>query len=248
MHFLFSGKSIFNVLIVFSFLCYPSKTQSQIVFENYIEVLNNNVSRGVNTNFATQLAARVGNFSISSAGLFTFQDPQKNTLKAFTIHSAIHFKLLKKDFFVEPFYLWKPFSDILRETNYGIITDLQTKHVGLGIGFNSRNYSFSEASYQRYNFDKDTKTNIRETINMMYKISFYQTIYKKLDLGLSISNYDLFIIQQATNPMLTAKFSYNVNSNLKVFSDVGVIEAGILNLRVNHFGLFWKGGLQWQIK
>lgn len=215
--------------------------------ENYIEVMNNNVSQGAKEDFSTQLTGKFGIFNLSSGGLFTITNTQKNAFSAYHLHPSIDVKLFKKVITIGAFYLWKPFSSDLRETNYGIISDLRTKHFDFSAGLNTRNYSFSKAAIEKYQISDNTPTNVREPFNLMYKLSFLQPITKKLNLELKVSNFDTFIIQQITNPMAMTKLTYKVNSKLRIFNDIGLMQAGMLNIKVNYFGFYYRGGMKWQL-
>jgi hypothetical protein len=124
---------------------------------------------------------------------------------------------------------------------------MRTKHFGISAGLNSRNYRFSKAAIEKYQISDNTATNVREPVNLMYKLSFYQRINKKLNMELKVSNFDTYIIQQSTNPMAMTKLSYKVNSKLRIYNDIGLMQAGMLNIKINYFGFYCRGGMEWNI-
>jgi len=69
-----------------------------------------------------------------------------------------------------------------------------------------------------------------------------------MNLELRITNFDTFTILQETNPMILAKLSYKINSKLQFYTDLCYMQAGLLNMRVNYFGYYLRGGVLWQIK
>jgi len=247
MHFPKNHKQLLGIIIFVFLQIIPQKLYTQISMDNYIEVLNNSVSQGVKNDFSTQLTAQIGVFKFTSGALFIFSKTQNNTLTAYTLNPSLNFKVLNKAFSIGTFYLRKPFSSNLRETNYGIFTCLSSNHFGIGAGINSRNYSFSKIAISKFQIPDNSPTNVREAFNLMYKLSFYQPINKKINIELKVSNFDTYIIQQITNPMAMTKFTYKVNSKLRIYNDFGLMQAGMFNIKINYFGFYCRGGMEWQI-
>lgn len=238
--------------IVFIALCFFPCIQvsvfSQLSLENYIEVGSNNASQGIYSDFSTQISAQTGIFSASIGALLKASNTSENIFAAYSINSLLHLTVLKQKLSFGAFYLWKPFSVDLRETNYGVITNLKTNIIDLSIGVNARNYGFSKSAIEKYQLDDAISTNVSEPLNLMYKIALHKVICTKVNIEFRITNYDNYIIQQISNPMAMAKCNYKLNSKLQLYSELGIMQAGLLNVRINYFGFYCRGGVVWHIK
>ena len=62
-----------------------------------------------------------------------------------------------------------------------------------------------------------------------------------------VTNYDLFLIQQETNPMANVRFDYRLSETLRLYSELWSKSAGLLNDQVNYFATFIRIGIQWKI-
>jgi len=215
---------------------------------NYVEVGNNSVSQGIYTDFSTEVTFKHKALSLTTAGLLTFENSKENIFAAYFLNIGGSFQVFKHDVSISTFYLWKPFSENLMETNYGVIANLKTKFIGLSIGSNLRRYGYTEEAILKNNILNSINTSIDEPLNLMYKLSFYQAFNSKLKLELRVTNYDTFIIQQITNPMAMSKLTYNLNPKLELYTDLGIMQAGLLNVRINYFGFYCRGGIIWKIK
>jgi len=220
---------------------------SQVSVDTYFEAGSTNVSAGLYGNFSTQISARLGSFSVSTGGLLNFSNANTYVFSAYSLQVTNEFKILNFPVNIAAFYLWKPFSEDLRESDFGVLAKFRIKHWGYQLGINSRVYYFTHAARQKYNFADSVAISIWEPFNLMYRLSYYHSIGPKWDFEACVTNFDRYLIEQETNPMLQAKFSYKMNNILLFYSDLGYMQAGLLNMRVNTFGLFLRGGVIWKI-
>jgi len=244
------NKSL-KISILLFIICFPISFHnvvfSQISADSYAEVGSNAVSQGVYGDFSVQLLGRFGSFSANTGGLMSFSNARENIFAAYSFVVSNDFLILKKKINIGSFYLWKPFSTDLREYNFGLLAYSRIKHFGYTLGFNSRIYSFTRAAIARNNFADTIKTSVWEPVNFMYKLSFYHQFNPKLNFEASITNYDRYFILQETNPMILTKLSYYLNSKLQFYSELGYMQAGLLNMHVNYFGIYFRGGAVWRI-
>jgi hypothetical protein len=215
--------------------------------DSYAEIGGNGVSQGVYGDFSALVSARLNSFKVSSGGLLSFSSTGVNIFEAYSLALSNDFQIKKKKITIGTFYLWRPFSTDLRQTNFGMLAHHRTKRLGYSLGFNSRIYSFSRAAIERNNFDDTITTSYWEPLNFMYKLSFYRKFNSKFDVEASVTNYDRYFILQETNPMILAKLNYNCNTKLQFYSELGYLQAGLLNVRVNYFGIYCRGGIIWHI-
>jgi hypothetical protein len=241
---LFIQKSIF---LSFVFLFHYQTVTSQITLHNYLETGKNNASVGVYADFATDISYNLGNVDVSAGALLTFSASPKPLISGFCFRVSNEFTLPKNNLTAQVFYLQKPFSDILFEISPGILAFYKTKNWGYQLGLHTRIYRFTNKAIADFQFSDETSTRIWEPLNAMYRISYYYPFAPKWELQASVTNFDNFMIQQETNPMLLAKFSYKLNTNMLLYADLGYLQAGLLNMRVDYFGFFGRGGLQWKL-
>lgn len=251
---LFKSNSLYKSLkisILLLIICFPLSYQnvllSQVSVDSYVEIGGNGVSQGVYGNFSAQVSARLKTIKVSTGGLLSFSNTGVNIFEAYSLALSNDFLIRKRKITIGAFYRWKPFSIDLRQTTFGLLAHYRTNHIGYSMGLNSRIYSFSHASIVRNNFADTIVTSYREPINFMYKLSFYRKFNSKFDLEASITNYDRYFILQETNPMILTKLNYNYNAKLQFYSELGYLQAGLLNFRVNYYGIYCRGGIIWHI-
>lgn len=143
-------------------------------------------------------------------------------------------------------YLWTAISPDLRETNWIVFARTTFSHWQLGLGNNTRVYRLShKAAKNDRVLDPDSR--ITEAWNMMYNISYVlKPNENRWNLMATLTNYDRFLIQQETNPMLNLRFDYKLTEPLSLYSEVWYKCAGLLNARVNYFGTFIRIGIIWK--
>ncbi len=236
---------IFCLIVILGFL--PGIGGSQTVNNSYIEVGSNNASAGVYGSLSTQFSQRFKNFEVSAGGLFTLSNAQSNIFSALKLNISNDFQIKNHTLNVGALYLLKPFSTDLNETNFAILANYRTSHFGYVLGVNSRIYSFNRAAIQKYNFPDSVKTSVWEPYNLMYRISYFHDIVPELKFEAAITNYDRYLIQQETNPMLQLNFNYQLNDKLQFYSELAYMQAGMMNIRINYFGFYLRGGVVWQI-
>jgi len=220
---------------------------SQISINSYAELGTTNVSAGAYGNFSGLLSAKFGAFSVSTGALVSVSNADLNVFSAYKLSVDNEFQLFKTPFRVSGFYLWKPFSVDLRETNAGVLVNYRTRHFGYDLGLNTRVYGYSEAAKRKYNFLGSASTTIWEPVNWMYKLTYYLQFNPKTNFEACVTNFDTYMVEQETNPMIRTKINYELNNKLHFYSELGYQQAGLMNIRVNTFGVFLRGGVVWQL-
>ncbi len=144
------------------------------------------------------------------------------------------------------FFLLTPFSDILRETNWGMIIGIYRNHFTIKIGTDFRTFAYNQKAVNSYGFEEDTR--LHENWNLIYSFNGYiKPIDNVWNIGLSITNMDHFMISQETNPVLNLRFAYKFKPSCRVYFEPWYESAGALNLKVNYFGFFIRSGIIWDI-
>jgi len=233
--------------ILFFFLSGQNSVFSQISLDSYAEVGSNAVSQGIYGGFSAQVSGQFGSFNATTGCFLSLSNEGGDIFSAYSLTVSNDILIHKHKINASGFYLWKPISSDLRETNLGLLVKYRTRHFGYIIGLNSRIYSFSRSAIIRYNFPDSIRTKFWEPVNAMYRLSYYQQFNPKLNFEASITNYDRYFIQQETNPMILTNLTYIFNSNLQFYSELGYMQAGLLNMHVNYFGLYFRGGVIWRL-
>lgn len=233
--------------IVMFFLSAQITVFSQISINSYAEVGSNAVSQGIYGGYSAQVSGQFGSFKATTGGLLFISKAGENIFSAYSLALSNDIQIHKHNINVKGFYLWKPISADFRETNFGLLAQYRASHFGFIVGVNTRFYSFSQAAVLKYGFPDSIHTSFWEPVNAMYKFSYYQQFSPKLNFEASITNYDRYFIQQETNPMILTNLTYKSNSNLQFYSELGYMQAGLLNMHVNYFGLYLRGGVIWRL-
>jgi len=145
----------------------------------------------------------------------------------------------------EAFFILAPFSDFLRETNWGMFAGIYRNHYTIKIGTNFRTYAYNREAVNSYSFETDTR--MHENWNIMYSFNGYlKPIDHIWNIGLSLTNIDHFIINQESNPIINLGFGYKFKPSLKAYFESWYKSAGALNLKVNYFGFFIRTGIIWE--
>lgn len=237
-----SGFLILALLFLIQHDIFP-----QMSLDSYVEAGSNAVSEGFYSDFSAKIEGQTGSLSTSLGGLLSFSNAKENILSAVSFTVANDFKLKTNHISLQGFYLWKPISSDMRETNFGLLAKYKFEHWGLQLGANSRFYKFTPSAILQYNLADSARTTLWEPFNLMYRLSYYQLFTKKLNLEAAVTNFDRYFIQQETNPMILLALNYKLNSRLKFYTELGYMQAGLLNLHVNAFGVYLRGGVIWQI-
>lgn len=136
-------------------------------------------------------------------------------------------------------------SGVLRETNWGALFSMRRKRFEMTVGTNFRTYAFKAGAVQEYDI-AEPAVRFHENFNLMYSLSYYvMPADDRWNMGLSVTNYDYFTINQEVNPSLRLSGLYKPGSHVCLYAEVWHLTAGLLNMSVNHFGILLKTGLSW---
>lgn len=237
-------SNLFFFIFLFGF---HNRGFTQISVDSYVGVGQTLVSEGAYSELSTLVFGKYAGFNAATGGLISLMNTQQNLFTAYSLAFSKDFSIAHHNFNIGTFYLWKPFSDNLRETNIGMLADFKTRHFAYAVGLNSRTYSFTNAAKQKFNLTKSINTTITEPLNLMYKVSYFKPFNHLFLFEGSVKNYDRYIVLQETNPMLFAKFSCGINYKLQLYSELCYMQSGFFNVHVSYFGFSIRGGVLWQI-
>lgn len=222
-------------------------TNAQFMLEGHLDGGNNNLSKGVYLQFSN-----IGYYERSywgaqagwQLGLVQSRDVFFNSWYI-NVYGKIPLGNLKLNVGGE--YLWTAFSPEMREINWIVTAGTSLKHWRFVIGNNSRIYRLSNKTTDN-DLSVDPDSRIIEGWNLMYFASFaVKPVENKWNITFAITDYDRFLIQQETNPMLNLRFDYKLNRQLNLYSELWYIGSGFLNMKVNYFGTLFRTGILWRL-
>ena len=212
----------------------------------FTEAGGHGASEGLYNSYAVQATMPVCELSLSAGTLFSLSAAQQKIFSGLKLSAAYELTNTKYPIDIQLLYMYKPFSSLLSETNAAITGAVRFQRFGMLLDANTRIYSFTAKGAST--LPQDASTHMWEYINTMYRFSYYVPLSTKTELETKITNVDEFIIQQETNPMVFAKISHQYNSKLNLYTELGYLQSGLMNIRVNYFGVFIRGGVIWQIQ
>jgi hypothetical protein len=238
-----------TIIILFSitFLWITGELEAQVCMDGSIDLGKNNISEGFYSNFShigilekTKWGIRGG----YQLGLIQHQDVIINSWLG-SVYGK--FRIGNAPLVLSGEYLWEAVSPNIQETNWILFAGTRLSHWQLGLGTNTRTYRLSRrAAANSQVIDPDSR--ITEKLNVMYHVRYaLKPDENSWNLTLSLLNYDRFIIQQENNPMLNLRFDYKLSSPVSLYSELWYKSAGLMVIKVTHFGMFLRMGVLWKI-
>lgn len=232
------------VLFLLSF----TDIKAQYLIAGQFDLGNNNLSKGLYLQFSNT-GDFEGKYWAAQAGYeLGLAQPQEVFFNSWfgSLYGKIPLGKITLDLGGE--YLWTAFSPDLCEINWVVFARTRLKHWQFGLGNNSRIYRFSaKASDDNQTVNPDSR--ITEGWNLMYHIEYMlKPSENNWNFMATVTNYDLFVIQQEVNPMLNVRFEYSLSQPLRIYSELWYKCAGLLNDQVNYFATFIRIGMQWKIE
>ena len=187
------------------------------------------------------------NFSIDYAMDFNINHRDTKVINAFASSIAYKINLNNIPLKFNLFYCNKPVSQILNIHNTGLKMNYILKKWDFTLGNNFNIYRFTDDAVKIYEIVDNRY--LVESANIMYSIKYF--IMQKgnpWNLYINLTNFERFIIEQETNPMLNLGFIWQKNDNWpQIFVDYWYQSAGFNNIRVNYFGWLLRTGVKWEI-
>ncbi len=238
-------KYLLLILIFFSAI---HENNAQLNLQFYIDIGENNVSGGTFVNNLYRGSYQFKNYNIEGGLQLDIKSENSNTLTGIDIIGLRKFSIKKIPVDVKGFFMLNRFSDILYETNYGVRIETRIlKSILFEIGTNFKSYKINATARKKYDIDKSNST-LNENLIYTYLLSAYLKPHNNnWNVGLSVTNYDYYIINQLINPNFNLLMKYKLGSNLTLYLDSWYKLSGIFNIHANHFGYFFRSGLKWKI-
>ena len=233
-----------NCITAFILIVCLQNIQAQFSSSVYIETGENYVSSGMYTDINGNISTKIKQWKFGMTTGLTFSEARQYRFNALGLDLSKELKLKEFSFKGKFFYQWKPFSERIHEQNAGLLLAYEKNWFGIEMGLNTRIYNLTARVVSLNNYQYTT---IWEPLNLMYKFTYFVPLSEKIHFRASITDYDTFIIQQETSPMIVTKLDFQLSQSAKLNLGVGYLQSGLMNIRVNYFGYFIRGGVQWEL-
>lgn len=240
------NKMLF-LIIFFSFLA--NDVVAQYKLSSHLDLGESNISNGLYISNSTFFDYQYKNTTGKVGIQFNVLD-QSFFPSFFTgVHASItqKIKIKKLNFTLQGIYFSHFFSNLIHEHNFSILEGLELKHFAHKIGVHFRNIRFTQEGQELFGIDEPHTIN--ELFNLVYLLKY--TIMPKdhhWNIGVSLTNYDHFVINQASNPMLVIDGKVKIKEKVSLYFETWFQRAGVMNISANHYGLFIRTGVLWDIK
>jgi hypothetical protein len=235
------------VLFSLTFLWFKPELKAQFSMEGFFDLGKNNVSEGFYSYFSHIGILEKAKWGIQAGYQLGLVQPQDEIFNSWFGSIYRKFRIGNIPLILNGEYLWEAFSTDMRETNWILFASTRLSHWQLGLGTNTRTYRLSRRAARDPQLI-DPESRITENLNVMYHVRYaLKPDENRWNLTLSILNYDRFIIQQENNPMINLRFDYKVSSPVSLYSELWYKSAGLMVIKVTHFGMFLRIGVLWEI-
>lgn len=235
-------KSLRRLYYIFAFaaLAISAKAQTKLSFQT--EVGHTNVSEGMFLKTAIGASYEIKGVEIETALESDVISEEQKLISGWNLSLMKEFELAEREFSLKPYFIYSPFSDLLTETNWGVLmgTTFNKLSVSLGAGFRRMTYSEEIAP--------EENRRLYENFILLYNLKYsFLNEDSKWKLQAAVTNTDHFLIHQATNPVLSISGAYQLNNSLALFSEFRYKTAGMMNMHVNYFGTLLRAGIVWEL-
>jgi hypothetical protein len=133
----------------------------------YTELGRNNISQSLYIKSAALGNYNFGNKILSTGILIDLNKNNKISASGYTINASRYITLQRMVLELQGFFTMTELSEIIQETNWGILLNVRRNHFEIAIGSNFRTYSFSGQAQRVYKIMNDA-VSINEAFNIIY--------------------------------------------------------------------------------
>lgn len=235
------------ILFIFAFaVLIRSELRAQVECSQFYTFGSTNVSEGfyIKTSLSGQYTYRT--HTIGIGGQIDLLSSSENRSPVFDVVYTKRFPIESFPIDVTAFFMYNRFSELLYETDYGVLASAERRHWTLKLGTSFRTFGLTKQAVEDYSVTNASK--IRENFNTMYSLSIRLKPKDHVwNIGITMSNCVDFLILQETNPLFYIETLYQPKKAITLFIDAGYMNAGAFNLSVNPFGYYFKTGIQWKL-
>ncbi len=216
-------------------------------FALFGDVGKTNVSEGFYAKFLSSGDYDWDKYSFAAGIQLDLKSENPNTFSGASLQAGRRFTINQQAFRAEGFFILHRFSELLFETNWGVLAEKRHDNFRFQLGTGFRAYRYTRDAIDAYNI-KSNKT-LHENFVILYMAAFsLKPDEHHWNLGAAVTNIDHFVINQETNPLIMLNGTYRLTPQLSLNIETWYKSAGAFNLSVNYFGFFIRTGLRWDVK
>jgi hypothetical protein len=205
------------------------------------------LAEGVYVKPALQTQYVLGDYAASMGFQWTFSRADRKNFSGWQASIGKEYRIREFPVSVTLFTLINPYSDLLREVNFGFLLGHQRDHLLVRFGNASRVYGLKKKAFAATGIDPDPSLRIIEYRNFTYRfVGYLNKMDREWNIGTGISNMDHFRVQQETNPMLMITGYKRILPELTVNTDMVLQNAGMSNLSAEIYGFYGRIGITWK--
>lgn len=240
------NQAVLHVVFSFLFCFHGHAAVAQLQSGAYADLGLNNVSEGLFVRMAGNAAYQIDKNTLEVLFRTDLLGNREVFVSGYGLRVSREATIRTLPFKVTGFFVATPFSDILRETNWGLTAGMQRNQWFFLLGTNFRTYAYNKKAIDRYGLEGNTR--LHEKWNLMYTVRYCLKPADHLwNLSLAFTNTDHFLIHQETNPMLQLRGTYSSDPRFRLFLEAWYQQAGLFNINIHYFGFFIRPGIVWYI-
>lgn len=237
-----------NRTYILVLLLYPICLTGQPMISEYFTFGSNAVSEGLYFQNNTQVSYKLNKFTLGGGVQFTASHSDQQVLSGFFLRGAAELFSNRFPILVSLEYLRKPYSKLLSENNFCLTIERRWKHFELVLGNSVRVWSLSRRQLNQLGMANASDRSIVEYRNLLYRLTYnVKPRNSRWNLSFSLTDFDDFLIQRGTNPLISCALMKVITSDIELFSELWYQGAGMFNLQADYFGFYLKTGIRWQL-
>ena len=187
------------------------------------------------------------NYSFAAGFQLDLKSANPNTFSGASLQVGRRFSIYDQPIQAHAFFVLHRFSELLYETNWGLLAETRHDNFRFQLGTGFRAYRYTRDAIDEYNIN--TNKTLRENFVILYMMGYsLKPDDHHWSAGAAFTNIDRFIINQETNPLIMVHGTYRLTPRLRLDMEAWYKSAGAFNLSVNYFGFFVRSGLRWELE
>ncbi|MFZ5941214.1 MAG: hypothetical protein ACOYXB_11650 [Bacteroidota bacterium] len=226
----------------------PALLHAQLRQSDYFAAGSSALTDGFSVKLVNVSSYTIGKLNLTAGLQFTLDGSDQQAFSGWSAGAGYRFLDERFPLDLQLFFMQNPYSPLTRENNSCLTLSHRWDHFELLLGNNTRSWKLAAGEVDPDGLPDGTDYRVTEYRNLIYRFTAYLFAPSSpWNLSLTLTDMDDFLIQQETNPMISAAFRSEVKPGLTLFTEAWYQGAGMLNLHADYFGFYLKGGVQWQL-
>lgn len=220
--------------------------KAQVLFSPYIDAGKSVVSDGFYIKTSVQGAYQYGKNKAEAGTQIDIKSTSRNVFSAVYLNASRELSIKDFQFEIQGLFMFNASSDEIHESDWGALVNIERKHFTANLGTEFRTYRITRRASEKYGIESNKR--LHENWNLIYLLG-YHVMPKdyKWNIGVSITNFDHFVISQETNPMVFLDGNYTINKSMTLFAETWYKGVGTFNIYADYYGILFRTGLIWKI-